>query len=73
MLDTTLYIKIKDGDEVKLVPVVTVGEFGVEADLSKPIYIGNPIANNVEDSAKAVEKAREILQEIDTCSCEFVA
>jgi hypothetical protein len=41
MLDTTLYIKIKDGDEVKLVPVVTVGKFGVEADLSKPIYIGN--------------------------------
>jgi hypothetical protein len=58
---------------VKLVPVVTVGEFGVEPDLTKPIYKGDPIANNVEDSAKAVQKAREIFEKIDTCSCNFVA
>jgi hypothetical protein len=58
---------------VKLVPVVTKGEFGIEIDLTKPIYKGEAIINNEEDSAKAVQKARKIFEKIDTCSCNFVA
>jgi hypothetical protein len=58
---------------VKLVPVVTKGEYGIERDLTKPIYKGEAIINNEEDSAKAVQKAREIFEEIETCSCNFIA
>jgi NADH-ubiquinone oxidoreductase chain 3 len=72
-VDTTFYIEIPDGDKVKLVPVVTKGEFGIEIDLTKPIYKGEAIINNEEDSAKAVQKARKIFEKIDTCSCNFVA
>jgi hypothetical protein len=72
-VDPTLYIKILEQGEVKFVPVVTVGEFGVESDLTKPIYKGEAIVNNVEDSTKAVQKAREIFENIDTCSCQFTA
>jgi len=72
-VDPTIYIKVELGDEVKFVPVVTVGEFGVEPDLTKPIYKGDPVANNAEDSAIAVQKARVIFEVIDTCSCQFTA
>jgi len=69
--DITFYIPLYRGDNMIFVPVVSVDTMTFKADLTEPIYKGNPIPNNEEDSNKAIEKAISIFKQSELCVCDL--